>query len=138
MRGFHVLITSSLFELVGPNRRISSLAGSYLSHARCSLWHRLLRSFGSINSDKIEVPEYGWTTQKVYNFLNFVVNGVIIGGKINRAKAEFPEEMNILVDRVPEMVESSRAKEPDKVSGMIDTILNFEVKQRGGLNTITI
>ena len=42
---------------------------------------------------------------------------VIVGGKTNRAKAEFPEEMNRLPDQVPEMVESSRSKEPDKVSG---------------------
>lgn len=32
---------------------------------------------------------------------------VVIGGKTNRAKAEFPEEMNLLLDRVPEIVESS-------------------------------
>ena len=42
---------------------------------------------------------------------------VIVGGNTNRAKAEFPEEMNRLPDRVPEMVESSRSKEPHKVSG---------------------
>ncbi|GMY05867.1 cytochrome c biogenesis protein CCS1, chloroplastic isoform X1 [Fagus crenata] len=42
---------------------------------------------------------------------------VIVGGKTNRAKAEFPEEMNRLLDRVPEIVESSRSKEPDKISG---------------------
>uniref|UniRef100_A0A7N2MY97 PFU domain-containing protein n=1 Tax=Quercus lobata TaxID=97700 RepID=A0A7N2MY97_QUELO len=40
---------------------------------------------------------------------------VIVGGKTNRAKAEFPEEMDRLLDRVPEIVESSRSKEPDKV-----------------------
>ena len=42
---------------------------------------------------------------------------VIVGGKTNRAKAEFPEEMDCLLDRVPEIVESSRSQEPDKVSG---------------------
>lgn len=29
---------------------------------------------------------------------------VVIGGKSNRAKLEFPEEMNRLLDRVPELV----------------------------------
>ena len=58
--------------------------------------------------------------------------------KLIEQKAEFPEGMYDLLDRVPEIVESSRSKEPDKVSGMIDAISNFEVKQRGGLNTITI
>ena len=24
---------------------------------------------------QLRVPEYGWTTQKVFHFLNFVVNG---------------------------------------------------------------
>ncbi|KAJ7967363.1 Cytochrome C biogenesis protein Ccs1 [Quillaja saponaria] len=32
---------------------------------------------------------------------------VIIGGKSNRAKVEFPEEMNRLLDKVPEIIESS-------------------------------
>ncbi|CAI9104461.1 OLC1v1003131C1 [Oldenlandia corymbosa var. corymbosa] len=32
---------------------------------------------------------------------------VVIGGKTNRAKAEFPDEMNLLLDRVPEIVASS-------------------------------
>ena len=58
--------------------------------------------------------------------------------KLLKQKAEFLETMNSLLDRVPEIVEPSRSKEPDKISGMIDAILNFEVKQRGGLNTITI
>lgn len=31
---------------------------------------------------------------------------VIIGGKTNRAKAEFPEDMNRLLDKVPEIVGS--------------------------------
>lgn len=34
---------------------------------------------------------------------------VVIGGKTNRAKAEFPDEMNLLLDRVPELVESSQS-----------------------------
>ncbi|KAG2703497.1 hypothetical protein I3760_06G140500 [Carya illinoinensis] len=42
---------------------------------------------------------------------------VIVGGKTNRAKAEFPEEMNRLLDQVPEIVESSLSKEADRVSG---------------------
>ena len=58
--------------------------------------------------------------------------------KLLEQKAEFPEEMNSLLDRVPEIVEPSRSKEADKVNEMIDAILNFEVKQRGGLSTITI
>ncbi|XP_058750535.1 cytochrome c biogenesis protein CCS1, chloroplastic-like [Vicia villosa] len=32
---------------------------------------------------------------------------VVIGGKTNRAKLEFPDEMNILLDKIPEIVESS-------------------------------
>ena len=35
---------------------------------------------------------------------------VVIGGKTNRAKAEFPSEMNRLLDQLPELVESSRPK----------------------------
>ncbi|XP_041015759.1 cytochrome c biogenesis protein CCS1, chloroplastic isoform X1 [Juglans microcarpa x Juglans regia] len=42
---------------------------------------------------------------------------VIVGGKTNRAKAEFPEEMNRLLDQVPEIVESSLSKEADRISG---------------------
>ena len=42
---------------------------------------------------------------------------VVVGGKTNRAKAEFPEEMDRLLDLVPEIVKSSRSKEPDNVSG---------------------
>lgn len=42
---------------------------------------------------------------------------VIIGGKTNRAKAEFPDDMNRLLDRVPELVESSRSKQSDGISG---------------------
>ena len=42
---------------------------------------------------------------------------VIIGGKTNRAKGEFPEEMNLLLDQVPELVESSSPKQSDVISG---------------------
>ncbi|XP_059434152.1 cytochrome c biogenesis protein CCS1, chloroplastic [Corylus avellana] len=42
---------------------------------------------------------------------------VIVGGKTNRAKGEFPEEMNCLLDRVPEIVESSLSKEASRNSG---------------------
>lgn len=43
---------------------------------------------------------------------------VVVGGKTNRAKGEFPEEMNLLLDRVPEIVESSSpSKQSDLISG---------------------
>ncbi|XVF01429.1 hypothetical protein REPUB_Repub04eG0088400 [Reevesia pubescens] len=42
---------------------------------------------------------------------------VIVGGKTNRAKAEFPDEMNRLLDRVPEIVESSISKQSDGFGG---------------------
>ncbi|XP_022763571.1 cytochrome c biogenesis protein CCS1, chloroplastic-like isoform X2 [Durio zibethinus] len=42
---------------------------------------------------------------------------VIVGGKTNRAKAEFPDEMNCLLDRVPEIVESCITKQPDSIGG---------------------
>ncbi|KAH1098874.1 hypothetical protein J1N35_015795 [Gossypium stocksii] len=42
---------------------------------------------------------------------------VIVGGKTNRAKAEFPDEMNRLLDQVPEIVESSISKKPDNIGG---------------------
>ncbi|KAI9124218.1 hypothetical protein K1719_005518 [Acacia pycnantha] len=42
---------------------------------------------------------------------------VIIGGKTNRAKAEFPDEMNSLLDKIPEIVESSVSKQADILSG---------------------
>ncbi|PON76897.1 ResB-like domain containing protein [Parasponia andersonii] len=35
---------------------------------------------------------------------------VVVGGKTNRAKAEFPDEMNRLLDQLPELVESSIPK----------------------------
>ncbi|KAG6761488.1 hypothetical protein POTOM_034712 [Populus tomentosa] len=42
---------------------------------------------------------------------------VIVGGKTNRAKAEFQYEINLLLDKVPEIVESSLSKESDVASG---------------------
>ncbi|KAG4159928.1 hypothetical protein ERO13_D02G203009v2 [Gossypium hirsutum] len=42
---------------------------------------------------------------------------VIVGGKTNRAKAEFPDEMNRLLDQVPEILESSISKKPDNIGG---------------------
>ncbi|MBA0614087.1 hypothetical protein Godav_014420 [Gossypium davidsonii] len=42
---------------------------------------------------------------------------VIVGGKTNRAKAEFPDEINRLLDQVPEIVESSISKKPDNIGG---------------------
>ena len=44
---------------------------------------------------------------------------VVTGGKTNRAKAEFEEEINRLLDQVPEIVVSSSPdqKEPDAVGG---------------------
>ncbi|BBH09456.1 cytochrome c biogenesis protein family [Prunus dulcis] len=42
---------------------------------------------------------------------------VIVGGKTNRAKGEFPEEMNRLLDRVPELVNSSLSRQSDSIVG---------------------
>lgn len=42
---------------------------------------------------------------------------MVIGGKTNRAKGEFPDEMNLLLDRVPEIVEKFRSKQSDVSSG---------------------
>ncbi|XP_040364833.1 cytochrome c biogenesis protein CCS1, chloroplastic isoform X3 [Rosa chinensis] len=42
---------------------------------------------------------------------------VVVGGKTNRAKGEFPEEMNRLLDRVPELIDSSLSKQSDSTSG---------------------
>ncbi|KAK7312362.1 hypothetical protein VNO77_36157 [Canavalia gladiata] len=42
---------------------------------------------------------------------------VVIGGKTNRAKIEFPEEMNRILDKVPELVESSLSNQADSISG---------------------
>lgn len=44
-------------------------------------------------------------------------NEVIVGGKTNRAKAEFPGEMNSLLDQVPEIVESSISEQSASTSG---------------------
>ncbi|KAJ4716454.1 Cytochrome C biogenesis protein Ccs1 [Melia azedarach] len=41
---------------------------------------------------------------------------VIVGGKTNRAKAEFPDDMNRLLDQVPELVESSLSSQSDSIS----------------------
>uniref|UniRef100_A0A7C8YM40 ResB-like domain-containing protein n=2 Tax=Opuntia streptacantha TaxID=393608 RepID=A0A7C8YM40_OPUST len=42
---------------------------------------------------------------------------VVVGGKTNRAKAEFPDEINRLLDCVPELVEKSKQKSSDSMSG---------------------
>ncbi|KAJ8763467.1 hypothetical protein K2173_002350 [Erythroxylum novogranatense] len=42
---------------------------------------------------------------------------VIVGGKTNRAKPEFEEEMNYILDQVPEIVEPSVSKQSDAISG---------------------
>lgn len=42
---------------------------------------------------------------------------MIVGGKTNRAKAEFPDDMNRLLDQVPELVESSLSSQSDSISG---------------------
>ncbi|KAB2635725.1 cytochrome c biogenesis protein CCS1 [Pyrus ussuriensis x Pyrus communis] len=42
---------------------------------------------------------------------------VIVGGKTNRAKGEFPEEMNRLLDCVPELVNSPLSRQSDSIVG---------------------
>ncbi|KAF8022066.1 hypothetical protein BT93_G2261 [Corymbia citriodora subsp. variegata] len=42
---------------------------------------------------------------------------VVVGGKTNRAKAEFPEEMNRLLDRVPEIVGQSTSEHSEDHGG---------------------
>ncbi|KAI3446069.1 hypothetical protein Pfo_002734 [Paulownia fortunei] len=42
---------------------------------------------------------------------------VVIGGKTNRAKGEFSDDMNFLLDQVPEIVDSSASKQSDSISG---------------------
>ncbi|XAR59518.1 hypothetical protein NMG60_11015379 [Bertholletia excelsa] len=42
---------------------------------------------------------------------------VIVGGKTNRAKVEFPEEMNRLLDQAPEIVETSPVRKSSSSSG---------------------
>ena len=59
--------------------------------------------FSFLNIQKIRASEDGTT--------------VIVGGKTNPVKAEFLEEMNSLLHRVPQIVESSRSKELDKIRG---------------------
>ncbi|TXG64487.1 hypothetical protein EZV62_011481 [Acer yangbiense] len=41
---------------------------------------------------------------------------VVVGGKTNRSKGDFPDEMNRLLDKVPEIVESSISKQSDGIS----------------------
>lgn len=41
---------------------------------------------------------------------------VVVGGKTNRSKGDFPDEMNRLLDKVPEIVESSNSKQSDGIS----------------------
>ncbi|KAI9181366.1 hypothetical protein LWI28_014317 [Acer negundo] len=41
---------------------------------------------------------------------------VVVGGKANRSKGDFPDEMNRLLDKVPEIVESSISKQSDGIS----------------------
>lgn len=40
-----------------------------------------------------------------------------VGGKTNRAKGEFQYEINLLLDKVPEIVDSSLPKQSDVASG---------------------
>lgn len=42
---------------------------------------------------------------------------MVVGGKTNRAKGEFPEDMNDLLDQVPEIVDSSASNQPKTISG---------------------
>ncbi|GAV67110.1 ResB domain-containing protein [Cephalotus follicularis] len=42
---------------------------------------------------------------------------VIVGGKTNRAKADFPDDMNRLLDKVPELVESSLSNQSRSIGG---------------------
>ncbi|XP_011088339.1 cytochrome c biogenesis protein CCS1, chloroplastic isoform X2 [Sesamum indicum] len=41
---------------------------------------------------------------------------VVVGGKTNRAKGEFPDDMNFLLDQVPEIVDSSASMQLDSSS----------------------
>ncbi|KAK0581016.1 hypothetical protein LWI29_008870 [Acer saccharum] len=41
---------------------------------------------------------------------------VVVGGKTNRSKGDFPDEMNRLLDKVPEIVESSISEQSDGIS----------------------
>ncbi|KAH7865257.1 hypothetical protein Vadar_004283 [Vaccinium darrowii] len=42
---------------------------------------------------------------------------VVVGGKTNRAKVDFPDDMNHLLDQVPEIVESSSSRQSNSSSG---------------------
>ncbi|XP_058214049.1 cytochrome c biogenesis protein CCS1, chloroplastic [Rhododendron vialii] len=42
---------------------------------------------------------------------------VVVGGKTNRAKIDFPDDMNRLLDQVPEIVESSSPRQSNSSSG---------------------
>ncbi|KAJ8450869.1 hypothetical protein Cgig2_032494 [Carnegiea gigantea] len=42
---------------------------------------------------------------------------VVVGGKTNRAKADFPDELNRLLDCVPELVQKSKQKSSDSMIG---------------------
>ncbi|GFQ03819.1 cytochrome c biogenesis protein ccs1 chloroplastic [Phtheirospermum japonicum] len=51
---------------------------------------------------------------------------VVIGGKTNRAKGEFSDEMNFLLDQVPELVNSSGSKQPD-TPAILTTVAQFSI-----------
>lgn len=42
---------------------------------------------------------------------------VVVGGKTNRAKGEFPQEINWLLDRVPELVNKNVSKQSSELVG---------------------
>ncbi|KAI4366888.1 hypothetical protein MLD38_022694 [Melastoma candidum] len=42
---------------------------------------------------------------------------VVVGGKTNRAKGEFPQEINRLLDRVPELVDKNASKQSGELVG---------------------
>lgn len=52
------------------------------------------------------------TRKKVWAFQDGTT--VVVGGKTNRAKGEFPDEMNTMLDRVPELLDPSK---PDSLGG---------------------
>ncbi|XWS34307.1 hypothetical protein CRYUN_Cryun21dG0029000 [Craigia yunnanensis] len=58
---------------LGKDRIFHILAGLYVLVAAVALV-QLIRI-------QLRVPEYGWTTQKVFHFLNFLVNGVFVFGR---------------------------------------------------------
>ncbi|GMN37461.1 hypothetical protein TIFTF001_006829 [Ficus carica] len=69
---------------------------SYLSHAQIINCVLMLMHSSSLHIQKI------WALQDG--------TAVVVGGKTNRAKAEFPDEMNRLLDQLPEIIESSSPK----------------------------